>query len=78
MNRIEIDASTDETGSIRIRLPGAPAYRPVHVVVEWDDAPAVACSAWPPGWFEATAGAIDDPSFVRPAQGTYETREGLE
>jgi|GEM_PF-2539515 len=78
MNRIEIDASTDKTGSIHIRLPQAPAHFPVHVVVEWVDAPAEAELAWPHDWVEATAGSIDDPTFVRPPQGTYETREELE
>src|SRR5262249_45406724 len=78
MNRIEIDASTDETGSIRIRLPQAPAHYPVHVVIEWADVPAAARPGWPPGWFEATAGSIDDPTFVRPPQGAYEEREGFE
>jgi hypothetical protein len=28
--------------------------------------------------FEATAGAIDDPTFVRPPQGAHEEREGFE
>lgn len=60
MNRIEIDASTDETGSIRIRLPDVPAHSPVHIVIEWGEAPRAAQSTWPPGWFAATAGVIDD------------------
>lgn len=79
MNKIEIDANTDDTGSIRIRLPAAPAHHPVHVVVEWEDVPAaVPVRGWPPGWFEATAGSIDDPTFVRQSQGTYERRGDLE
>jgi hypothetical protein len=78
MNKIEIDASTDETGSVRIRLPSAPAHYPVHIVVEWADLPADAKPGWPAGWFEETAGSIDDPTFVRPAQGVHEKREGLE
>jgi hypothetical protein len=77
MNRIEIDASTDQTGSIRIRLPAALALRPVHLIVEWEDAPGAAAPAWPPGWFEATAGAIQDPTFVCPPQDEPEEREAL-
>ncbi len=65
MNKIEIDASTDETGSIRIRLPAAPAHYPVHVVIEWEDMPASAQPGWPSDWFAATAGAIEDPTFMR-------------
>lgn len=33
---------------------------------------------WPSGFFTRTAGAIDDPSFVRPPQGEPEDRTGLE
>ena len=33
---------------------------------------------WPTGWFEATAGSIEDPSFARPAQGEYEARGALD
>lgn len=76
MNKIEIDASTDETGSVRIRLPTAPAHYRIHIIVEWEDLPVGAKPGWPSAWFEETAGSIDDPTFVRPPQGTYEMREG--
>lgn len=69
MNKIEIDASTDETGSLRIRLPAAPAHYPVHVVIVWEDMPASTQAGWPSGWFAATAGAIDDPTFERALEG---------
>jgi hypothetical protein len=46
----------------------------VHLVVEWEDPPV----DWPPGWFEATAGSITDPTFVRHPQGEYEKRDVLE
>ena len=74
MNRIEIDTNTDETGSIRIRLPSAPAHHAVHVVIEWEEPGA----DWPPGWLEATAGSITDPTFVRHPQGEYEKRDEIE
>jgi len=45
------------------------------VTIEWDG-PAQA-SQWPPGWIDATAGSITDPTFVRHAQGSYEQREKL-
>lgn len=39
---------------------------------------ATLASAWPPGFFEQTAGVLaDDPTFVRPAQGTFEGRESF-
>jgi hypothetical protein len=34
--------------------------------------------AWPEGWFDATAGAIADPDFVRPPQPPAETRSSFE
>jgi hypothetical protein len=77
MNKIEIDASTDETGSVRIRLPSAPVHHPVHIVIEWADLPAAGEPGWPAGWFDETAGSIDDPTFVRPTQGAFEPREEL-
>ncbi len=77
MNRIEIDANTDETGSIRIRLPSAPAHHPVHVVIEWSDPPDAGREAMD-AWIKATAGSITDPTFVRPPQGEYEKRDEIE
>ena len=51
---------------------------PVDVVAEGEDLPAAPQASWPDGWFEATAGSIDDPTFVRPPQGAYEKRERAE
>ena len=51
---------------------------PVHVVIEWPDAPEPEARGWPPGWFEATEGSIDDTTFERPPQGAYEERDELE
>lgn len=59
MNRIEIDAATDEAGSLRIRLPTAPAHHAVRVVVEWEGPAA----GWPQDWFEEIFGVITDPTF---------------
>jgi hypothetical protein len=74
-NKFEIDTVTDDSGSLRIQVPGRPGRYHVQVTVVWDaDADSF---AWPPGWFEATAGAITDPTFVRPPQGEYEQREEL-
>jgi hypothetical protein len=76
MNRIEIDANTDENGSIRIRLPAAAALRPVHVVVEWSDPPDTGRDAMD-AWLKATAGAITDPTFTVEPPGDYEKREEI-
>jgi hypothetical protein len=77
MGRMQIDGRTDEAGSFRIRLPGQPRSCAVHVTIEWDECAASSRAPWPDGWFEATAGCIDDESFVRPSQGGFESRDPL-
>lgn len=76
MNKMSIDTTTDDAGTLRIQIPGRPSRYRVHVTLEWDG-PAQS-SQWPPGWIDATAGSITDPTFVRPPQGPYEQREKLE
>lgn len=42
MSKIELELQTDETGSLRVRVPGpAAAYR-VRLTLEWDEAQASA------------------------------------
>jgi hypothetical protein len=79
VNKLELDTQTDQTGSLQVRLPGRQAAYRVRVTIEWDPAELEKDDhGWPAGWFDATAGAIDDPSFRRPEQGVAELREGLE
>ncbi|MBK8256468.1 MAG: hypothetical protein IPK82_27845 [Polyangiaceae bacterium] len=76
MNRIEIDANADATGSIRIRLPAQAALRPVHLVIEWSD-PQDASGEALEDWIKATAGAITDPTFSVEPPGDYEQRDEI-
>lgn len=76
MNKMSIDATTDDAGTLRIQIPGRPSRYRVHITLEWDS-PAH-FSQWPPGWIDETAGSITDSTFVRPPQGSYEERENLE
>lgn len=62
-NKIEFDTVTDGNGSFEIHVPGRPCRYRVHVTVIWNTDPD--SSEWPPGWFEATAGGITDPTFSR-------------
>lgn len=78
MNKLELDARTDETGRLQLRLPGPPAEYRVRVTLEWEDPECKRPSAWPEGWLEETAGSIDDPTFVRPSQGSPERREDMD
>jgi hypothetical protein len=77
MNKVQLEARTDAEGSIRIRLPGPPRRCAVRVTVEWEETAAAGEASWPPGWFEATAGCIDDETFRRPPQGGFESRDPL-
>ena len=78
MNKLELDTRTDETGSLHLRLPGRQSSVRVHVTIEWEDAAADAEGGWPAGWFQATAGSIKDPTFVRPEQGELEKRRAMD
>lgn len=73
---MSIDTTTDSSGTLRIQIPGRPSRYQVHITIEWEGPEQP--SAWPPGWIDATAGSITDPTFVRHAQGSYEPREKLE
>jgi hypothetical protein len=56
---------------------GAP-HRRIEVVVVWNEVSGVEPeNGWPAGWFDATNGAIDDPSFERAPQGAVERRDDL-
>ncbi len=76
MNRIEIDANADATGSIRIRLPAHAALRPVHLVVEWSDPPDTGPEAMD-AWINAMEGSITDPTFTVEPPGDYEERDEI-
>jgi hypothetical protein len=78
MKKMRIDTSTDDSGIVRVQIPGQPSRCQVYVTVEWDEPLAEQACQWPRGWIEATAGSITDPTFVRHPQGEYERREGLE
>lgn len=78
-------ARTDSAGIIRLEIPaGGVGEYELEVVVnrspgqngaETQSTPEQ--RGWPPGWFEATAGSIQDPAFERGDQGEFELREPL-
>lgn len=68
MQVIQVTAGAD--GVLRFELPvGAPGTYEVAVRRKSPEE-----LGWPPGYFERTAGVIDDPTFERGPQGTYERR----
>lgn len=80
MNTVRKICESDEHGTAHVDVSiGLPRSR-VEIVIVWQQVERVDASdasGWPPGWFESTAGVIDDPSFVRHPQGEHEVRETL-
>lgn len=75
MQTIRVVEKTDKNGMLLLRVPlGKPeAEYEVVLVVQPKEGVAKATTpeerGWPPGYFEATFGSIDDETFVRPLQG---------
>jgi hypothetical protein len=81
MNTVRKICESDERGTAHVDVPVGLPGRRVEVVIVWQDVDSSdtpEARGWPHGWVESTAGAIDDPSFVRHPQGEYEEREGLQ
>lgn len=75
MNTVRKIIQSDDAGAVHVELAVGGRPRPVEVVVIWQEVPAA--TSWPEGWFEETAGAIQDDSFVRGEQGALEERSAL-
>jgi hypothetical protein len=75
MQTIRVLEKTDKEGTLQLRIPlGKPeAEYEVVVVLQPKEMPSKTPTpeerGWPPGYFEATFGSIDDETFVRPPQG---------
>jgi hypothetical protein len=81
MNTVRKICESDERGTAHVDVPVGLPRRRVEIVIVWQDVDSVDAPetrGWPLGWFESTAGAIEDPSFVRHPQGEYEEREALQ
>ena len=76
------EAGADKT--LRVTIPVDQARRRYQIVIILEAEPEAVSHpspeelGWPPGYFEATAGSVQDDTFVRPPQGEYETRQGLD
>ena len=77
MNRMMIEATTDDVGALRIQIPGRPGRYQVQVTIHWEEAAEAPGLGWPPGWLDAVFGSITDPTFVRHPQPPYEQRGEL-
>lgn len=71
MQTIRVLEKTGKDGMLSLRIPlGNPEVEYDVLVVVQPKAAAASSDelGWPPGYFEATFGSIDDETFVRPPQ----------
>ncbi len=82
MQTIELHSRVGPDGILKLEVPVAVKDTDVDVVVVVQPKTSGAKPegfGWPPGFFEETSGSlVDDPSFMRHDQGSYEVREELE
>ncbi len=77
MDPITLHGHADANGILTLQLPAEMADQELEIqVVVQRRAPKK--RAWPPGYFERTAGSLADDPMERPPQGDYEEREPLE
>jgi hypothetical protein len=83
VTKIVLNSRVGPDGVLNLKVPLAPgdANQSVRVTVEpltetKDAAKAMSREEWL-RFVESTAGTITDPTFERPPQGDYETREAL-
>jgi hypothetical protein len=75
MQTIRVLEKTDKAGTLQLRIPlGKPETEyEVTLMIQPKETTAEGATpeelGWPPGYFEATFGSIDDETFVRPPQG---------
>ncbi len=75
MQTIRVREKTDKRGVLQLRIPLSKPETDYEVVLVLQPQEAAAKAAtqeelgWPPGYFEATFGSIDDETFIRHPQG---------
>jgi hypothetical protein len=81
---LRVRSRVEKDGMLHLHLPVGTAHAEYEVVVILQPASAEGQpepadnNSWPPGFIDATAGSIQDESFVRQPQGEYETRLDFE
>lgn len=74
MQTIRLNAQVGQDGILKLELPleVSNADLEVLIVIQRKEK-----HAWPPGYFERTAGSLADDPIKRPPQGQYEERDRL-
>jgi hypothetical protein len=74
MQTIRLDTRIGQDGILKLALPLDLADTDVEVLVVVQQ---VQRRSWPAGYFDRTAGSLQDDPLERPAQGEYEIRDEL-
>lgn len=84
MQTLQIRSQAGDDGVLHLKIPVGTPHAEYQVVVVLQPASEVPPSrtpeelGWPPGFFEQTAGSIQDPDFRRHDQGEFEKRLDFE
>lgn len=84
MVSVQVRGRVGKDGILRLQVPTAfhdtevEACVVLNPVATNGTTPETESKGWPSGYFEATAGSIDDETFKRWPQGKYKTRKPLE
>ncbi|MEO0456148.1 MAG: hypothetical protein AAF152_06130 [Cyanobacteria bacterium P01_A01_bin.114] len=81
MQTIRLQSHVGDDGVLRLQIPIELQDQDLEILLVYQPIAIkskVSSSAWPSGFFEETAGCLQDDPLVRPPQGEYETRELLE
>jgi len=84
MQSIKLRSRVGQDGILHLEIPVGIADKEIEVMVIYQPLEPSAQTktpeelGWPPGFFEQTAGCLQDDPLVRYPQGEYEQREPLE
>ncbi len=84
MQSVKLKSCSNSDGVLHLDIPVGLANQELEVVVVFQTVERLSKAAdpvsrgWPPGFFERTAGCIQDDSFIRYPQGEFDEREMLD
>lgn len=75
MRTVKKIVTSDEQGAVHLDVPVGLRGKVLEMLVVWQEVPSN--EQWPQGWFEKTAGAVTDSTFVRHDVDPVETRDSF-